>query len=92
MDKEDSRMISPESLIIATLGSSMLVCLLRAVLGPTVFDRLVAVDATNTLVIALLVTLGAVFREIIYVDVAIVYALLSFVSTLYISKYMEEHP
>ena len=76
-------------MIAAGLGALILICLIRAVLGPTAPDRLVAMDTTNTLVVAVLVVLAAAFREIIYVDVAIVYAMLSFVSTLYISSYLE---
>ncbi len=76
-------------LVAAVLGVLMLVCLTRAVLGPTTPDRLVALDTTNTLVVAALVVLGAAFNEIIYIDVAIVYAMLAFVSTLYVSKYLE---
>jgi len=76
-------------MIAAGLGALILICLIRAVLGPTAPDRLVAMDTTNTLVVAVLVVLGAAWNEIIYVDVAIVYAMLSFVSTLYISKYLE---
>jgi len=78
-------------LLVATLGVLILICLVRVILGPTVPDRIVALDAINTLAIAMLVVIGLVFSEIIYVDVAIVYAMLSFVSTLYISKYMEGH-
>jgi multisubunit Na+/H+ antiporter MnhF subunit len=38
--------------------------------------------------IAAMILFGVVFKEIIFVDVAIVYGLLSFVSTLYIAKYI----
>ncbi|RLF49336.1 MAG: cation:proton antiporter [Thermoplasmata archaeon] len=67
----------------------MLIGLLRLALGPTVGDRVVALDTINTLVVAGMILLGAAFKEIIYIDVAIVYALLSFIGTLYIAKYME---
>jgi multicomponent Na+:H+ antiporter subunit F len=60
----------------------------RLVLGPTAPDRVIALDTVNTLVIASMILLGVVFSEIIFVDVAIVYGLLSFVSTLYIAKYI----
>ena len=65
-------------------------CIVRILLGPTTPDRVVALDAANTLVIAALIVLAALFREYVYIDVAIVYAMLSFVSTLYISRYLEE--
>ena len=71
------------------MGVLMLVAALRLILGRTAPDRVVAADTINTLVTATLVILGAAFREIIYIDVAIVYAMLAFVTTLYISKQLE---
>lgn len=67
----------------------MLVSLFRLILGPTVPDRVVALDTINTLVVAAMILFGAAFEEVIYIDVAIVYALLSYIATLYIANYME---
>lgn len=67
----------------------MLVSLSRLILGPTVPDRVVALDTINTLVVAAMILFGAAFEEVIYIDVAIVYALLSYIATLYIANYME---
>ena len=66
----------------------MLLAMVRLVKGPTSADRVVALDAINTLVVAAMIVLGVVFRQIIFIDVAIIYALLSFVGTLYIAKYL----
>lgn len=76
---------SPAVLILVLLIG---VCMVRLFLGPTPADRALSVDTINTLTVAILIMLGVVFREIIFIDVAIVYALLSFVSTLYIAKYL----
>ncbi|MEA1940375.1 MAG: cation:proton antiporter [Candidatus Caldatribacteriota bacterium] len=70
----------------------MLLSLIRLILGPTVPDRIVALDTINTLVVAGMILVGAAFNEVIYVDVAIVYALLSYIATLYVSKYLEGGP
>jgi multicomponent Na+:H+ antiporter subunit F len=70
------------------LVALILLCLVRLYLGPTPADRAIAVDTVNTLTVAVLILLGVAFRQIIFVDVAIVYALLSFVSTLFIAKYL----
>ncbi|HID71260.1 MAG TPA: cation:proton antiporter [Thermoplasmata archaeon] len=67
----------------------MIFSLLRAMLGPTPADRAVALDTINTLVVAAMIVGGAAFNEPIYVDVAIVYALLSFITTLYIANHLE---
>jgi multicomponent Na+:H+ antiporter subunit F len=81
-------MIDPWILTVICLTVLMAGAVIRLVLGPTAPDRVIALDTVNTLVIASMVILGVVFREVIFVDVAIVYGLLSFVSTLYIAKYI----
>lgn len=61
----------------------------RLIAGPTVPDRAVALDTLNTLVIALMMLLSVAFDSVVMVDVAIVYAGLSFVSTMFIARYIE---
>ena len=63
--------------------------LFRIGLGPTVGDRVVGLDTLNTLVVSSMIVLGAAFDQVVLVDVAIIYALLSFVGTLYIARYLE---
>ncbi|MCX6095473.1 MAG: monovalent cation/H+ antiporter complex subunit F [Candidatus Bipolaricaulota bacterium] len=61
----------------------------RIALGPTAADRVVALDTINTLVVAVMIVLGAAYDQVVFVDVAIIYALVSFVGTLYIARYLE---
>lgn len=68
------------------LAALIVLSTIRLVKGPTAPDRVVAMDAVNTLVVAGMIVLGIVYKQIIFVDVAIVYALLSFVGTLYIAR------
>lgn len=57
--------------------------------GPTTADRVVALDAVNTLTVGGMVA-GAIWLKGTWlVDVAIVYALLSYVGTLYIARTLE---
>ena len=72
--------------IATVLAALIVLSTIRLVKGPTAPDRVVAMDAVNTLVVAIMIVLGIVCRQIIFVDVAIVYALLSFVGTLYIAR------
>lgn len=67
----------------------ILVCMVRLSIGPTPADRAVALDTINTLVVATMVLLGAAFDLVVLLDVALVYALLSYVGTLYIARYLE---
>lgn len=88
MDPEDSRMT--DIFMIAALLTVIIAfgAIIRLVLGPTNPDRVVAVDTINTLTVAVMILLGVVYQQYIFIDVAIVYALLSFVSTLYIAKHI----
>ncbi len=72
------------------LGVCVIVALVRVFLGPTTPDRIVGLDTINTIVVMIMVILGIAFKEVILIDVAIVYALLSFVTTLFIAKYIEK--
>jgi multicomponent Na+:H+ antiporter subunit F len=75
----------PAAFILVIL---IMLAAVRLWLGPTSADRALAVDTVNTLTVAVLILLGVAYQQIIFIDVAIVYALLSFVSTLFIAKYI----
>jgi multicomponent Na+:H+ antiporter subunit F len=60
--------------------------LIRAVLGPRFTDRIIAVNVINTLVVALIAVLSVYMREDFLVDVALVYALLSFLTVVILSR------
>ena len=76
-------------IVLIALLICVIMAIIRVVLGPTAPDRIVGLDTINTIVISSMVIFGAAFQEVIYIDVAIVYALLSFISTLFIAKYLE---
>jgi len=65
------------------------ITLIRIMLGPSVPDRVVGVDTLNTLIVAEMILLGAAYDRVIYIDIAIVYALLSYIGTLVIAKYLQ---
>lgn len=62
----------------------------RAVLGPTVQDRVVAVNAIGTIAVVVIVLAGAALDEPGFVDVALVYALLNFLLSIGLSKMLLE--
>lgn len=72
------------------LSLGILISLIRILLGPTSADRVVAMDTVNTLVVGLMIALGAFYRQVVFIDIAIVYAILSFVTTIFIARYMEQ--
>ena len=76
-------------IVLSFLLLSIIMCIIRVVKGPTAPDRVVGLDTINTIVIVGMIIYGIAERAVIYIDVAIVYALLSFISTLFIAKYLE---
>ena len=72
----------------AVLAVLIGITVIRIIIGPNAPNRVVALDSINTIVVATMICLSAAFKTIIYIDIAIVYALLSFVSTLYIANYI----
>ncbi len=73
---------------IALLVVSVFICVLRVVKGPTAPDRVLASDTINSIVIAAIVLLAVYYNNQMFADVALVYAMISFLSTLAISKYL----
>lgn len=85
-------MIEIDTTFLIVLGVLLLAAvfaIIRVIKGPTAPDRVVGLDTINTLVIVGMVVFGIATSSVIYIDVAIVYALLSFISTLFIAKYLE---
>jgi len=65
-----------------------MLCLYRAVWGPTVFDRVVGAGFVGTKTAILLLLIGFIYRRIdMFVDLALVYSVLNFISTLIVSRY-----
>ena len=70
------------------IGISMLLALYRLLRGPGVADRILALDTLNINAIALLILDGMYLRSEIYFEAALVIAMLGFVSTVVLSKYV----
>ncbi len=76
--------------VAMALAIFILISLFRILVGRNTPERVVALDLINTLVIILMIVLGGFFRKPLYIDIGIVYGILSFVGTLYIAKYVRE--
>ncbi|HEY4711895.1 MAG TPA: monovalent cation/H+ antiporter complex subunit F [Dehalococcoidia bacterium] len=74
---------------LIAMAVCIVIVVIRVFIGPGAPTRLVAFDTANTLVVTSLVIVAMMFNHAIFVDVAIVYALLSFAMTLYVAKYIQ---
>ncbi|HOO86721.1 MAG TPA: monovalent cation/H+ antiporter complex subunit F [Synergistales bacterium] len=75
--------------VAAVMGILAVAVLGRLISGPTVSDRAVALDTFNTFVVGIMLLLAVGYDSVVMVDVAIVYAALSFVGTMFIARYIE---
>lgn len=66
----------------------MALVLFRAVMGPTVYDRILAVNAFGTLTVLLIAVFGFLTERPEFLDIALVYALINFIGTIAVSKYV----
>ena len=77
------------SVYLVIIGFGVLLCLFRMIKGPTAPDRAVALDTSVTVTTALLVLIGLILKRQIYLDVSLVYAVLTFVGSVAIARYLE---
>ena len=68
------------------LGVFLFVCLFRAVRGPATADRVIAVNMTGTVVILLIVLLTLLTGEGYLMDIALIYAMLSFLAVVLLCR------
>ena len=63
--------------------------LYRVVKGPTIFDRMLGAGAIGTKTMVLVLTIGVVFNRLdMFVDITLAYAVLNFIGTIAIAKFL----
>lgn len=68
------------------LAVMLLLCLLRAVRGPRVADRIVAVNMMGTMVMVMIAILALKMKEGYLIDICIIYAMISFLAVVVLTK------
>lgn len=78
-------------LLAAVIAILVVMCLAlaRALLGPTIYDRILAVNMFGTKTVLLIAVLGIYMGRADVVDIAIVYALINFITTLAVLRFFE---
>lgn len=71
----------------AAIVVAMALMLVRAITGPTVYDRVLSVNSFGTKTVLLLAVLGYLMGRPDFLDIALLYALINFVGTIAILKF-----
>ncbi|MDR3500433.1 MAG: monovalent cation/H+ antiporter complex subunit F [Parvibaculum sp.] len=72
----------------AALFVAMLLVIIRAFAGPTLYDRILAVNSFGTLTVILIGMLGYLAERPDFLDIALLYALFNFVGTIAVLKFV----
>ncbi len=72
--------------LLIFLAIALFFCLLRAVIGPRIVDRIMAVNMMGTVVMVMIGILAILLKEGYLVDIALIYAMISFLAVVIITK------
>ncbi len=72
--------------VLIILALMLLACLLRAVRGPRIADRLVAINMMGTMVMVMISVLALKMDEGYLIDICLIYAMISFLAVVVLSK------
>ena len=78
--------------LILSVGMCVMVllCLYRATYGPDVLNRAAGLSAIGTKTLIILLLMGVIYDRIdMFIDISMVYALLNFIGTVVLAKYLE---
>jgi len=81
---------------LVIIGLLIIACLVRAIRGPRIADRLIAANMTGTLIVITICVLSFLMNEGYLVDIAMIYTMLSFLAVVLLTKvymgiYREKH-
>lgn len=68
------------------LAVMVILCLIRAIIGPRIADRIVAVNMMGTMVMVIIAILALLLKEGYLVDICLIYAMISFLAVIILTK------
>ena len=82
-------------IVLIVLALMMILCLFRAIIGPRMADRLIAINMMGTMVMTIICIMAVILNESSLVDICLIYALISFLAVVVLTKvytgvYLEE--
>lgn len=75
--------------VLLVIAIYIVVVVVRVIIGPTIWDRLLGLNMISAKIIMSIVILAAIQDKSIFLDIALVYALLGFVGTVLIARFIE---
>ena len=82
-------LIDPMNLVLSMLVAALFLAFIRLVRGPSLPDRVVALDLISIIIIGIIGVFVVVTNQPVFLDAAIILALLGFVGTVAFARYLE---
>ncbi|MDO5338282.1 MAG: monovalent cation/H+ antiporter complex subunit F [Eubacteriales bacterium] len=74
------------TIVLIVLAVMVVLCLIRAIIGPRIADRIVAVNMMGTMVMVIIAVLALMLEEGYLADICLIYAMISFLSVIVLTK------
>lgn len=78
------------SIVVHILAAASVMTVVRIIIGPTLWDRLLGFNLMSSKLIIIIVLCAIIFEKNFLLDIALTYALLGFVSTLFIARFVRD--
>jgi len=75
--------------VALALSFAALMCFYRLVVGPTLPDKIVAAQVIGTKTLAILILIAVMYDQMMFIDIALTYAVLLFLAILAAARYLE---
>ena len=72
--------------VLVILAIMLMLCLLRAIIGPRIADRIVATNMMGTFTITIIAILTVLLKEGYLADICVIYAMISFLAVIVLTK------
>lgn len=77
------------NVVLIAAAVSLILPIVRLAKGPCEFDRVLSLDAINIIITGIIALLALYYENKLFMDIAVVYAVLSFLETITFAKYLE---
>ncbi len=78
------------ALTLLIISLYIIIVLIRVIRGPSIWDRLLGLNAISAKIIIAIVLLALILDKSYLLDVALVYSLLGFIGTVFIARFIEK--
>ena len=78
-------------IVLSIISLFILIVVIRVIMGPTIWDRLLGLNMISSKITIAIVILAVIMDKSLFLDIALVYAILGFIGTVLIARFIERN-